>query len=97
MDRPEADKALKRVWQILEEAMEYSTKRGDKLLPSASLYTFFKDWCDRAFTCGDMSAREMELVLGMSEMWGAYVGDRIELQSLKYFFLEDCIHGGKYE
>ena len=38
----------------------------------------------------------MELVLGMSEMWGAYVGDRVDLQSLKYFFLEDCIDGGRH-
>ena len=38
----------------------------------------------------------MELVLGMSQMWGAYVGDRVELQSLKYFYLEDCIEGGRH-
>ena len=38
----------------------------------------------------------MELVLSMSQMWGAYVGDRVELQSLKYFYLEDCIEGGRH-
>lgn len=30
-------------------------------------------------------------------MWGAYVGDGVELQSLKFFYLEDCIEGGTYE
>lgn len=43
-----------------------------------------------------MNQHEMELVLGMAEMWGAYVGDRVELQSLKYFYLEDCIEGGRH-
>ncbi|KAL9589218.1 MAG: hypothetical protein Q9203_001977 [Teloschistes exilis] len=95
VDRSEADRALKRVWQILEEAMEYSTKRSDELLPSVSLYNYFTDWCHRSFRAGDMSQREVDLVEGMAEMWGAYVGDRCELQSLKFFYLEDCINGGK--
>ena len=42
-----------------------------------------------------MTAKERELVLGMSQMWGAYVGDPVDRQSLKFFFLEDCINGGK--
>ncbi|KAL8691622.1 MAG: hypothetical protein Q9218_003197 [Villophora microphyllina] len=99
VDRPEADKALKRVWQILEKAMEYSTKRSQELSSSASLYDFFKDWCDRAIQCGDMTGREVELVLGMSRMWGAYVGDRVERQSLKFFYLEDydCFIPSNYQ
>lgn len=44
-----------------------------------------------------MTAREVELVLGMSQMWGTYVGDGVELQSLKYFYLEDCIAGGRHK
>ena len=43
-----------------------------------------------------MTEREVEVVLGMSHMWGAYVGDRVERESLKYFYLEDCIAGGKH-
>lgn len=97
VDRSEADRALKRVWQILEEAMEYSTKRTHDLLPSASLYNYFIDSCHRAFRSGDMSQREVDLVQGMAEMWGAYVGDRCDLQSLKFFYLEDCINGGKHD
>ncbi|KAL9581155.1 MAG: hypothetical protein Q9212_004070 [Teloschistes hypoglaucus] len=72
VDRSEADRALKRVWQILEEAMEYSIKRTHDLLPSASLYNYFIDWCHRAFRSGDMSQREVDLVQGLAEMWGAY-------------------------
>lgn len=91
----EANKALKRVWEILESAIEHSTNRSDELDPSASLYSFFKNSCDQAVHNGEMTSGEAELVLGMSQMWGAYVGDGVELQSLKYFYLEDCIEGGR--
>ena len=93
----DANKILKQVWEILEGAIEYSTKRNEEIDSSASLYSFFEGWCDWAFQYGDMTGREVELVLGMSQMWGAYVGDRVELQSLKYFFLEDCIGGGRHK
>ena len=92
----EANKALGQVWEILEAAIEYSTNRNEEIDCSASLYSFFQGWCDRTFQCGNMTGREVELVLGMSQMWGAYVGDRVELQSLKYFYLEDCIAGGRH-
>ena len=93
----EANKALKQVWEILEGAIEYSTNRNEEIDSSASLHSFFEGWCDGAFQRGDMTGREVELVLGMSQMWGAYVGDRVELQSLKYFYLEDCIAGGRHK
>ncbi|KAL8805991.1 MAG: hypothetical protein Q9182_001648 [Xanthomendoza sp. 2 TL-2023] len=92
----DANKALKRVWEILETASEYSKKYGDKSDSSTSLYRFYQDWCSWAIQSGDIDQREAELILGMSQMWGAYVGDRVERQSLKFFYLEDCIEGGKH-
>ena len=96
VDSVEANKALKQVWEILERAIEHSTNCSEELPSSTSLHNFFESWCDRALQCGEMTEREAELVLGMSHMWGAYVGDRVELQSLKFFWLEDCIEGGKH-
>lgn len=92
----EANKALKQVWEILEDAIEYSEHSSEQIDPAASLYTFFEAWCDGALQSGRMTGHEVELVLGMSQMWGAYVGDGVELQSLKYFYLEDCIEGGRH-
>ncbi|KAL8809878.1 MAG: hypothetical protein Q9200_003036 [Gallowayella weberi] len=71
----EANKALKRVWEILETASEYSKNYGDKADSSTSLYRFYQDWCNWAIQSGDIDQREAELVLGMSQMWGAYVDD----------------------
>ena len=34
------------------------------------------------------------LVLQMAQMWGDFVGEPIEKQSLKFFWLEECIEGG---
>ena len=93
----EANKALKQVWDILEKAIKHSMNRSEEIPSSASLYSFFEGWCDQALKRGDMTEREAKLVLGMSQMWGAYVGDRVERQSLKFFYLEDCIDGGKCE
>lgn len=93
----EANQALKQVWEILDNASEHSTDQGDEIHPSASLYSFFEDSCNSAVACGDMTERGRELVLFMSQMWGAYVGDSVELQSLKFFYLEDCIEGGTHE
>ena len=92
----EANKALKQVWAILEAAIEHSTNGNEDIHYSENLYSFFESWCDRALKAGDMNRQEVELVLGMSQMWGAYVGDSVELQSLKYFYLEDCIEGGRH-
>ena len=93
---PGANKALKQVWEILEAAMEHSRNHYEEIDCSASLYSFFEGWCSQAFRAGHMNGQEVELMLGMSQMWGAYVGDRVELQSLKFFYLEDCIEGGRY-
>ena len=91
-----ANKALKQVWAILEAAIEHSTNRNEDIHCSENLYSFFESWCSQALKAGDMDGQEMELVLGMSQMWGAYVGDSVGLQSLKYFYLEDCIEGGRH-
>ncbi|KAI4274150.1 MAG: hypothetical protein LQ337_004144 [Flavoplaca oasis] len=72
---PEANRALKQVWEILALASEHSKSQGDDIHPAASLYSFFESSCESAVQCGDMTERERELVLGMSQMWGAYVGD----------------------
>ncbi|KAF4627745.1 hypothetical protein G7Y89_g10408 [Cudoniella acicularis] len=90
-----ANEALQRVWHIFEEALKFSTSNLGDVDSSTSLYDFFTDECNKMVDRGNWSDYERSLVLGMAEMWGAYVGDRVERQSLKFFFLEDCIESGK--
>ena len=88
-----ANRALDAVWQILEKAMDYSKSSAHVIDSSSSLYDFFAQQCSLRVHEGDMTNKEAELVLSMSQMWGAYVGEKVERQSLKFFFMEDCIEG----
>ncbi|KAL9009930.1 MAG: hypothetical protein Q9173_005084 [Seirophora scorigena] len=92
----EANNALKQVWEILEDAMAHSKISSGDIQSAATLDSYFETWCDQALQFGKMTQHEAGLVLGMSQMWGAYIGDRVELQSLKYFYLKACIEGEDY-
>jgi hypothetical protein len=37
---------------------------------------------------------DQKLILQMGEVWGAFIGDPWDKQSLKYFWLEECLDGG---
>ncbi|KAL8787703.1 MAG: hypothetical protein Q9195_007659 [Heterodermia aff. obscurata] len=81
----DANNALKQVWIILEAAMDHSTKHSASISSAESLYDFFTSWCDQEYRRGRMTGQEVKLILGMSQMWGAYVGDRVEQQSLNNY------------
>lgn len=90
-----ANETLERIWSVLAEASEYSSEHTKTIDASTSLYDFFLAEGEKLRDAGEIDEYEYELLLGMSQMWGAYVGDRVERQSLKFFFLEDCIEGGE--
>jgi hypothetical protein len=91
-----ANETLQFVWDILEKAIAFSKSSSGDVDPSTSLYDFFVEEGRRMLEQGHWTEYQKTLVLSMSEMWGAYVGDRVERQSLKFFFLEDCIESGKF-
>ena len=90
-----ANLTLRRVWETLEQAIEHSNTKCESIDPSLSLYDEFTTVTQKQVEAGELSNYERELVLGMAQMWGAYVGDSVDRQSMKFFFLEDCIEGGK--
>ncbi|KAH6664652.1 hypothetical protein B0J14DRAFT_607419 [Halenospora varia] len=96
VNEDQANVALSRVWRIFEKAMEFSTANSGDVDSSTSLYDFFTEECEKMVGGGNLSEYERGLVLGMAEMWGAYVGDGVKRQSLKFFFLEDCIESDDY-
>jgi hypothetical protein len=91
-----ANKALEIVWEILEDAINHSSAQSDDIASTQSLYDYFVDWCRTALPAGRITGEDQALILDMAKMWGAYVGDRVERQSLKFFFLEDCIDGDDF-
>lgn len=77
------------VWSTISEAFEYSNTHAETIPPERSLYNFFEEKVEQA----QLSSQEKQLVLDGCKLWGAYVGDSIERQSLKFFRLEECVDG----
>ncbi|KFX92266.1 hypothetical protein V490_05496 [Pseudogymnoascus sp. VKM F-3557] len=78
------------LWEIIEEAFEYSKEHGKSIPESESLYDFIE------LKVKDRLPGQPEdqiLVLSMSEMWGAYVGHPVTRQSLRFAWMEECCGG----
>lgn len=90
MASDEAQEIFEATWGIIQKAFEYSDKEKDNIDPSLSLYDFFKEQAPK-FTS---DPRKQSKILDMSHEWGAFVGDPVTKQSLKFFFLESTIEGG---
>lgn len=88
----QATKAAEFVWSTIEEAFEYSNKHGDNVPPEQSLFDYIREKLEKT----DFSDEEKKLCLDSCKLWGAYVGDPIERQSLKFFRLEECIDGSRF-
>lgn len=85
------------MWSIILEAFRYSEKHCAEISPDKSLYDFFQQRILEAIPETEHDyGRRREIVMHMSELWGAFVGSPITGQSLKFFWLEECIEGGAY-
>ncbi|KAF1849329.1 FAD/NAD(P)-binding domain-containing protein [Cucurbitaria berberidis CBS 394.84] len=87
------------VWTIIEQAMKLSNKESATIPEKKSLYNFFEEQVEEMFPSETDGAnhkeakRKQQTILQMAEMWGAFVGSPIQKQSLKFFWLEECIDG----
>jgi hypothetical protein len=84
------------LWEIIEEAFEFSTKAnetdGGRSIPKEdSLH----DFVSRRALAELQDEQEQKTLIQMSEMWGAYVGEPIWKQSLRFAWMEECCGGGK--
>ena len=77
------------VWETIAEAFKYSNEHREKIPAEESLYDFFKTNVQQT----DFSKEEQQLCLDACKLWGAYVGEPTERQSLRFFRLEECIDG----
>jgi hypothetical protein len=83
------------VWSIIEQAMKQSNEHSATIDPKRSLYNFFEEAVQKLFTeeTENEAKKKRQTILDMSEMWGAFVGSPIQQQSLKFFWMEECIDG----
>ena len=78
------------VWGLIADGFKYSSKNCASIPPEKSLMDYLKE----RVKANDLNEQSLKLVLLMARMWGDFVGEPIEKQSLKYFWLEECIEGG---
>ncbi|RVX72118.1 hypothetical protein B0A52_04716 [Exophiala mesophila] len=77
------------IWGMVIDAFKHSDEHTDTIDPNTSLYDHFRTVLAKQSLPKD---EEYDL-LRESEMWGPFVGDPIQTQSLKFFWLEECIEG----
>ncbi|OJJ51691.1 hypothetical protein ASPZODRAFT_148928 [Penicilliopsis zonata CBS 506.65] len=77
------------VWTRMDDAFKYSNAHADEIPVDRSLLDFFREKLDET----DFTPAEKTMCLESCKFWGAYVGDPVSRQSLKFFSLEECIDG----
>lgn len=77
------------IWTTVEDAYEYSRSNKNSIPADKSLFDFIKERLEKA----EFSEVEKEKCLELSKLWGSYIGSPIDRQSLRFFFLEECLEG----
>jgi hypothetical protein len=95
------------MWEIIGKAFKYSNSHSATIPASKSLLDFIKEHADEQIrepfpiecqaTEGGAKVEDQmskkELMLNLAEQWGSFVGGAVETQSLKFFWLEECLDG----
>lgn len=89
--RPDAEavELSGKIWEMVVDAFKHSDEHSATIDPGVSLFEYFQKKLDQAGT----DKRKRDDLLHEAQMWGPFVGDPVEKQSLKFFFLEECIEG----
>lgn len=84
------------MWSIIVQAFKHSSKNTSEIDSKQSLYDFFLEKLQDFVPTGEEAERKRKIVLQLAEFWGAFVGSPVTKQSLKFFWLEECIDGGMW-
>lgn len=80
---------------LIASAFRYSRQHTASIPASTSLLDYFRSEAAKLFA--DLPPQEADrkraTLLHICEFWGAYVGSPVSRQSLKFFWLEECIEG----
>ncbi|KAH8666286.1 hypothetical protein BX600DRAFT_380140, partial [Xylariales sp. PMI_506] len=88
------DKLSTLLWKIIEEAFEFTAKaHGKDGGKSISKEDSLQDFIRRRAQVEVQDDVERETLIKMSEMWGAYVGEPVWKQSLRFAWMEECCGG----
>ncbi|KAL4979362.1 hypothetical protein BDW66DRAFT_157545 [Aspergillus desertorum] len=92
LDERVAVKISEVLWATIDEAFTYSNSHKDDIPAEKSLLEFIRERLQGT----DLNEDEKQLCIDAARLWGCYIGDPIERQSLKFFSLEESIDGSNY-
>lgn len=92
LDKAKAVEYSALFWAMVESAFKYSNANTQSIPPDKSLLDFFRSELNEM----GRSESDTRLILQIARMWGDIVGDPVEKQSLKYFWLEQNVDDGKH-
>ena len=99
MRRPQSEaKALSaEIWATIADAFKYSDEHSAEIDPQISLFQYIQSRIGDETETNERAATRLKLnrtdLLREAEMWGPFIGDPVQRQSLKFFWLEECIEG----
>lgn len=97
LDDEETDQLNELLWEDgeLAAAFRYSNEHHRSIDPDRSLHDFFVERAESMFTneSNDVAKRKRATFLQFAALWGSYIGSPVVRQSLKFFWLEECIQG----
>ncbi|CAJ2502630.1 Uu.00g100240.m01.CDS01 [Anthostomella pinea] len=82
------------MWDIITAAFAHSNENCATISPNESLWDFFQQEVAKRIpdSTSDFELKRKS-VHQLAESWGAFVGNHFFTQSLKFFWLEECIDG----
>lgn len=95
LDAAESVKYETIMWETIEEAFVHSASSEAEIDPNKSLMDFFREKVPLRIPDDEPNAEaKRKTVYQICETWGAFVGSPVTKQSLKFFWLEECIDDG---
>jgi phytoene dehydrogenase-like protein len=97
LDTNEAEEYGSLLWEngLISQAFKYSRENTTSIDPATSLMDFFAEKAEGLFKDVEENEaqRKRRTLLQICDFWGSYVGSPTTKQSLKFFWLEECIEG----
>ncbi|PHH75342.1 hypothetical protein CDD82_4484 [Ophiocordyceps australis] len=82
------------MWNIIQDAFRHSNKHCADIHNAESLLDFFQKKVAEQIPESEPDFEKKRTILQhMCGLWGAFIGSPVSQQSLKYFWLEECIDG----
>lgn len=91
LEQTEANEFNRLLWDdgLIASAFRHANQNSASIDPQTSLYDFFVERSGDLFK----DDRKRTTFLQFVKLWGAYIGSPVTRQSLKYFWLEECLEG----